>query len=106
MSYNDESGLEVNISVHLQSLISKPSSILANWGLGDRVDSNSQTFASGYFSHSQLSKSVAFCEFASVNFEPCQNVLFFSFSLLWNCYFQCFLGVFLRTCKYHYLELE
>ena len=73
MSYNDESGLEVNISVHLQSLISKPSSIPANWGLGDRDDSNSQTFASGYFSHSQLSKSVAFCEFASVNFEPCET---------------------------------
>ena len=39
--------------------------------LGDMDDSNSQTFASGYFSHSQIIKSLAFCEFARVNFKPC-----------------------------------
>ena len=38
---------------------------------GDMDDSNSQTFASGYFSHSQIIKSLAFCEFARVNFKPC-----------------------------------
>ena len=32
-------------------------------------DSNSQRFASGYFSKSKLT--LALCEFASVNFEPC-----------------------------------
>ena len=39
--------------------------------LGDMDDSNSQTFASGYFSHAQIIKSLAFCEFARVNFKPC-----------------------------------
>ena len=37
-------------------------------------DSNSQTFASGLFLTRRLSKSLAFCEFASVNFEPCKSV--------------------------------
>ena len=38
---------------------------------GDMDDSNSQTFAGGYFSHSQIIKSLSFCEFARVNFKPC-----------------------------------
>ena len=39
--------------------------------LGDMDDSNSQTFASGcFFRTRRLSKPLAFCEFASVNFEP------------------------------------
>ena len=39
--------------------------------LADMNDSNSQTFANGYFSHSQIVKSLAFCEYARVNFKPC-----------------------------------
>ena len=48
---------------------------------GDMDASNSQTFARGYFSHSQLikithslSKSLAFCKFESVNFKPCRRI--------------------------------
>ena len=36
-------------------------------------DSNSRTFACGFFFTRRLSKSLAFYEFASVNFEPCQH---------------------------------
>ena len=37
-------------------------------------DSNSQTFASGYFSHSQIIKITRILEVPSVNFEPCKSV--------------------------------
>ena len=78
--FKNISVLEVNFLLHLQSFArdifssSKLVRPLANSFplLGDMDDSNSQTFVSGYFSHSQnwFSKSLAFSEFASINFEP------------------------------------
>ena len=55
-------GLKVNFLVHLQSLASKIFSTsklvrirtASSKFLGDMDDSNLQTFASGYFSHSQI----------------------------------------------------
>ena len=57
--------VQVNFLAHLQSFASKIFFPLANWWdnsqiislrFGDIDDSNSQTFAGGYFSHSQIIK--------------------------------------------------
>ena len=59
------SGLEVIFLVHLQSFASKIFFQLENWWdhkqiislcLGDMDNANSQSFASGYFSYSQIIK--------------------------------------------------
>ena len=65
VAQRQDSGLEVNFLVHLQSFAGTIFFPLANWwdywqilslSLGDMDDSTSQTFASGHFFHSQITE--------------------------------------------------